>query len=135
MIAAGVVPAAAAELQAAVAACEANGAAILAGNPVPAAIYQTQVTRYDPPTGRCYVEMRVETTAAGAGTNRVGRFLYEGTNGELLAFAETRSGQKSGRVFDLSHTTTTFENSGWDDAVDYIRLMMTPGRGQWDRGQ
>lgn len=131
VVAAACVPASAAadEAETAIAACNALGEAILRDNPVRAAVYRNQLSRYDSWTDRCYVEMHVETTAAGAGSDRVGRFLYDGDTGELLAFAETRDGHKSGRVFDLSHPTTTFENSGWDDAVDYIAAMMTPESG------
>jgi len=109
----------------AVAACEARGAAILAGNPVPSA-WQSQHSLYNRLTSRCYIEMRVETPAAGSGRDRTGRFLYDGNTGELLAFAEIRDGQKSGRVFDLTHATATFANDGWDDAISYIRQKMTP---------
>jgi hypothetical protein len=109
----------------AVAVCAARGAAILAGNPVPSS-WQTQRSLYNRLTRRCYVEMRVETPATPPGADRIGWFLYDGKSGELLAFAEIKSGQMSGRVFDLTHATTTFANGGWDDAIGYIRQRMTP---------
>lgn len=128
VVLAGIGGDAAAEVDAAVAACAARGAAILAGNAVRSAD-QSQLSRYDPSSSRCYVELLIKTTAAAAGSDRYASFLYDGVSGDLLAFAEVRDGDKSGRVFDLSHATTSFENSGWDDATDYIRQIMAPDRG------
>jgi hypothetical protein len=68
--------------------------------------------------------MRVEIMSDDEHGDRIGRFLYDGDTKELLAFAEIKGGKKSGRVFDLSHRTTTFDNSGWDDACAYIYQMM-----------
>jgi hypothetical protein len=108
--------------------CAASGEQILAGNIVGSAVYQEQFSHYSSRTRRCYVEMRVQTIAADAQADRVGRFLYDGQTRELLAFAQIRDGKKSGRVFDLNHRTTTFENSGWDDASEYIYRMMADDR-------
>ncbi len=108
--------------------CAASGEQILAGNVIGAAVYQEQFSHYSPRTGRCYVEMRVQTIASEEQADRVGRFLYDGRTRELLAFAQVKNGKKTGRVFDLSHRTTTFENSGWDDASEYIYRMMAGDR-------
>jgi hypothetical protein len=108
--------------------CAVSGEQILAGNVVRAAGYQEQFSRYSPQTNRCFVEMRVLTIAANEHADRVGRFLYDGQTRELLAFAEIRNGKKSGRVFDLNHRIRSFENSGWDDASEYIYTMMANGR-------
>jgi hypothetical protein len=110
------------------AACAASGEQILAENVVRAAVYQEQFSHYSPHTSRCYVEMRVEVMDSDQEGDRVGRFLYDGQMKELLAFAEIKSGKKSGRVFDLNHRTTTFRNDGWDDACDYIDKMMAGER-------
>jgi hypothetical protein len=107
--------------------CAASGEQILAGNAVTAAVYQEQFSHYSPRTSRCYVEMRVETIASDERADRFGRFLYDGDTKELLAFAQIRGGKKSGRVFDLNHRTTTFDNGGWDDASAYIYEMMAEG--------
>jgi hypothetical protein len=108
--------------------CAASGEQILAGNIVGAAVYQEQFSHYSPRTGRCYIEMRVQTIASDAQADRVGRFLYDGQTKELLAYAEIKDGKKSGRVFDLNHHTSTFQNSGWDDASGYIYRMMADDR-------
>jgi hypothetical protein len=108
--------------------CAASGEQILAANVIGAAVYQEQFSHYSPRTGRCYVEMRVQIVASDEHADRVGRFLYDGQTKELLAFAQIKGGKKSGRVFDLNHRTTTFENSGWDDASEYVYRMMADDR-------
>jgi hypothetical protein len=106
------------------AACAASGEQILASNLVRFAVYQVQFSHYSMRMGRCYVEMMVQTITREEKSDRVGRFLYDGETKELLAFAEIKDGKKSGRVYDLNHGTTTFENSGFDDASDYIYARM-----------
>jgi hypothetical protein len=120
--------AAAAEEERQRAACAVSGEQILAANAIRNAVYQEQFSHYSPRTGRCYVEMRVEVMGSDEGADRFGRFLYDGETRELLAFAEIKEGKKSGRVFDLNHRTSKFENDGWDDASAYIYRMMADDR-------
>lgn len=108
--------------------CAAWGQQILEGNLVRSALYQQQFTRYSPRTNRCYVEMRIQTAELNEPAARVGRFLYDGQTKELLAFAQIKNGEKSGRVFDLHHRTTSYENGGWDDASQYISATMMDDR-------
>ena len=109
-------------------ACAAWAQQILEGNFIRSALYQEQFSRYSPRTKRCYVEMRVQTVDPNKQSDRFGRFLYDGQTREMLAFAEIQNGKKSGRVFDLHHRTTSFENAGWDDATEYIYTMMVDDR-------
>ncbi len=110
------------------AACAAAGEQILAGNFISSAAYQEQFSRYSLRSNRCYVEMRIETVDLDEHSDRFGRYLYDGHTKELLAFAQIKDGKKSGRVFDLNHRTTSFENAGWDDASEYISTMMANDR-------
>jgi len=105
-------------------ACAAWGEQILEGNFIRSAVYQEQFARYSPRTNRCYVEMRVQTGDLDENSDRFAQYLYDGRTREMLAFAQIQNGKKSGKVFDLHHRTTTFENAGWDDASDYIYAMM-----------
>jgi hypothetical protein len=106
-------------------ACAAWGQEILEGNVIRSAIYQEQFSRYSPWTNRCYVEMRVYTNDPNKNSERFGQYLYDGQTREMLAFAQIQNGKKTGKVFDLQHRTTSFENSGWDDASEYIHATMT----------
>jgi hypothetical protein len=105
-------------------ACAAKGEQILEGNFIRSAVYQEQFSRYSPSTNRCYVEMRVQTGDLDENADRFARYLYDGQTKEMLAFAQIQNGKKSGKVFDLHHRTTSFENAGWDDASEYIYAMM-----------
>ena len=109
-------------------ACAASGERILAVNTIRSAAYQEQFTRYNPQTNRCYVEMRVQTLAFDERADRFARFLYDGQTKELHAFAQINDAKKSGRVFDLNHHTISFENGGWDDAIEYIYAVMADDR-------
>jgi hypothetical protein len=108
--------------------CAAWGQQILEGNFIRSALYQEQFSRYSPRTNRCYVEMRVQTADLDEDSDRFGRYLYDGQTREMLAFAQIQNGKKSGRVFDLHHRTTSFENAGWNDATEYIYTMMVDDR-------
>lgn len=109
-------------------ACAAWGQQILEGNLLRSAVYQEQFSRYSLRTKRCYVEMRVQTFDLNELSDRFGRFLYDGQTREMLAFAQIQNRKKSGKVFDLHHRTISFENDGWDDAIEYIRTMMADDR-------
>lgn len=109
-------------------ACAASGEQILASNFIRSAVYQEQFSRYSPKTNRCYVEMRVQTIDPDEQSDRFAQYLYDGQTKEMLAFAQIQNGKKSGKVFDLHHRTTSFENSGWDDASEYIYAMMADDR-------
>jgi len=108
--------------------CADLGQQILEGNFIRSAVYQEQFSRYSPNTNRCYVEMRVQTNDSKRRLDRFGRYLYDGQTKEMLAFAQIQNGKKSGRVFDLLHRTTSFENDGWDDASEYIYAVMSDNR-------
>jgi hypothetical protein len=109
-------------------ACAAWGEQILAGNFIRSAVYQEQFSRYSPRTNRCYVEMRVQIGELNEDADRFAQYLYDGQTKEMLAFAQIQNGRKSGKVFDLHHRTTSFENAGWDDASEYIYAMMAGDR-------
>jgi hypothetical protein len=109
-------------------ACAAWAQQILERNFVRSALYQEQFWRYRPSTNRCYVEIRVQTGEPSEHSDRFGQYLYDGETRELLAFAQIQNGKKSGKVFDLHHPTTSFENAGWDDANEYIYTMMAGDR-------
>jgi len=109
-------------------ACAAWGEQILEGNFIRSAVYQEQFSRYSVRTNRCYVEMRVQTVGVNEQSDRFAQYLYDGQTREMLAFAQIQNGKKSGKVFDLNHRTTSFENAGWDDASEYIYTTMAGDR-------
>jgi hypothetical protein len=109
-------------------ACDAWAQQILEGNFIRSALYQERFSRYSPMTNRCYVEIRVQTGELNERSDRFGRYLYDGQTREMLAFAQIQNGKKSGKVFDLHHRTSSFDNAGWDDASEYIYTVMAGDR-------
>jgi hypothetical protein len=109
-------------------ACAAWAQEIFERNFIRSALYQEHLWRYSPNTNRCYVVIRVQTGELNESSHRFGQYLYDGQTKEMLAFAQVQNGKKSGRVFDLHHRTTSFENAGWDDASEYIYAMMAGER-------
>jgi hypothetical protein len=107
--------------------CAASGEKIFEENIiVGSALTQSQASRYDPRTNRCYVELIVQ--AADKPTDYQHRVLYDGQTNGMLAFAEIHNGKKGGKVFDQQHRTTNLDNAGWDDASEYIDQMMAEDR-------
>jgi hypothetical protein len=75
----------------------------------------SQVSRYDPRTNRCYVEIDVQGLTKGP-QDYLNRYLYDGQTKEMLAYTSTDKGKRSGDVLDRQHA---FDN-GWDNATLYI---------------
>ncbi|MEO8168353.1 MAG: hypothetical protein ABI623_08900, partial [bacterium] len=97
--------------------CADLGAKILNSSLVGSALTQTQVSRYDPKSNRCYVELTVQTANLKAPTEYYATYLYDGQTGEMLAFAKMEKGAKSGLSFKTSIT-------GYDDVTSYIYDLM-----------
>jgi hypothetical protein len=110
--------------------CAALGRKILDENIVGPALTQTQISRYNPLTNRCYVELNAQTADNTKKMTYFHTVLYDGQTGEMLASLKIENGQKSGMVFDRNHQTKTVVNAGWDDARDDIDEMMTDDRKQ-----
>jgi hypothetical protein len=107
--------------------CAALGEKILEETVVGTALYQSQVSHYEPQTNRCYVELTVQT-ADPSKLIYLHRVLYDGQTKEMLASAKIEKGTKSGIVFDRQHKSGPLTNAGWDDASDYMDKMMADDR-------
>jgi hypothetical protein len=110
--------------------CAALGQKILDENVIGRALEQSQTSRYNPVTNRCYVELVVQSADLTKPMKIFSQYLFDGQTGEMLASLKVENGQKSGTVFDRNHQTTTYANAGWDDAQDYINAMMADDRKQ-----
>ena len=110
--------------------CAALGRKMLDQNVIGPALTQTQISRYQPLTNRCYVELNAQTADMTKRMTYFHTVLYDGQTGEMLASMKIVNGQKSGMVFDRNHQTKTDANAGWDDARIYIDEMMADDRKQ-----
>jgi len=108
--------------------CAALGKKIFDSSVAGPALYKSQMSRYTPQTNRCYVELTVQTADTTTPLRYLSRYLYDGQTGEMLAAAQIKEGKKWGMVYDQSYQTKTLENAGWDDASEYVNVIMTDDR-------
>jgi hypothetical protein len=108
--------------------CAALGEKLLDADVVGAALYKSQISRYNPQMNRCYVELTAQTADTTKPLSYVGRSLYDGQTGEMLAIAQIKKGKKWGMVYDRSHQAKTLADAGWDDASEYINATMADDR-------
>ena len=87
--------------------CAALGKKILDSSLVGPALYQSQVSHYEPRTNRCYVELTIQTADPHRFNDHFGRYLYDGQTGELLASTQSKKGVKT--AFDKDAGLTNFE--------------------------
>jgi hypothetical protein len=91
--------------------------------------HQTELSRYDPKSNRCYVEMTVETADQMKLPHLIDRYLYDGQTGEMLAALHNQGDEhKSGIVFGSHHEAATYANGYYDDTRAYIDALMSEGR-------
>jgi uncharacterized protein YqfB (UPF0267 family) len=108
--------------------CATLGEKILSENVVGSALTQSQISRYNPITNRCYVKLTVQSADINKPEKHFSAALYDGQTGEMLAIENMENGQRSGIVFDRNHKSTSDANAGWDDAQDYIDALMADDR-------
>ena len=99
--------------------CAALAGKMLEEQAIGAALTQSQISRYDPRTNRCYVEITVQSSKDSRYQHR---YLYDGQTKELLASSRSEKGIRGGMIFDRQHIPTRAD--GWDDANEYIDQMM-----------
>jgi hypothetical protein len=97
---------------------------------VGSALTKDHVSRYDPRSNRCYVELMVhKISPKNEIDDYVNRTIYDAQTKELLAFAKIEKGKRVGMIFDPQHgVADVSKNLGWDDANAYIDEMMLDDR-------
>jgi len=110
-------------------ACANLGEALLDETTVGSALTKDQVSHYDPPSNRCYIELTVQKANPKGFDDYINRSLYDGQTKELLAFARIEKSKKVGMIFDRQHSMADpTKNLGWDDASAYINEKMFDNR-------
>jgi hypothetical protein len=82
--------------------CAELGENILDQQPFKSRTFPSQVSRYDPRTNRCYVELTVLTDDI----NTLHRYLYDGQTKEMLAHAARVKGNMEGQIFNNERNPT-----------------------------
>jgi hypothetical protein len=109
--------------------CAALGEKILDANVVGSALSKSQISRYDPQTNRCYVELTVQSADTSKPIYYFSRSVYDGQTGEILAIARIKNGIKWGMVYDQNYQTK-ISNDDYDNARIYIYVIMADDRKQ-----
>jgi hypothetical protein len=109
--------------------CAQLGEKIMEDSVIGVALTQSQVSRYDLRTNRCYVELTVETIDKTGPQATYYRRLIDGQTKENLAWVSETIMGKSGMVFDKQYNRGKFGDTvGWDYATSYIDQMMAEDR-------
>ena len=103
--------------------CAELGKKILDQQPFISRTFPSQVSRYDPRTNRCYVELTVVTDDV----NTLHRYLFDGQTKEMLAHAARVKGNMEGQIFN-SQRNPTGVFVGYFEASEYIDEMMAEDR-------
>jgi hypothetical protein len=107
--------------------CAELGEKIMEENDIGMAL--SQVSRYDPRTNRCYVELIVLTADPTKSKGIFHRYLFDGQTKELLASASRDNDRPmGGQVFDKQHRPASSTNNWYDDTNEYIDKMMAEDR-------
>jgi hypothetical protein len=104
--------------------CAQLGEKIMRENVVGIALTQSQTSRYDPRTSRCFVELTVQTMDLSK-ADYFARYLFDGQTNEMLAALRNEKGKRWGMVYDRNHKGGSLTNAGFDDASGYINKMMS----------
>ena len=93
-------------------------------NVIGSALAQEQVSHYNPKTNRCYVRLNVHMADLSKFDENYSIHLFDGQTGEMLGFAQSKKGVKSGLMFDYSSTP------GFEAATTRIEALMADERKQ-----
>ena len=96
--------------------CAKMGEKILSETLIGIDLSKSQVSKYDPKSNRCYVELFIASTDPKDElyTNSV---LYDGQTGEMLAFATDKSGKETFGSFKV-------RKNSYGDTLDYMAEIM-----------
>ena len=97
--------------------CAELGEKILTDNIIGVALSQSQLSHYDIDSGRCYVELTVQTADTTAPMTVFHRYLFDGQTHEMLASQSIEREKKSGIVYKQGIY-------GFDQTGEYIDKIM-----------
>jgi hypothetical protein len=81
--------------------CAELGEKIKRGNAIGVALAQEQASHYDAKSNRCYVELTTHMADQSHFDDHLGRYLYDGQTGEILAWIKIDMGDRSGWTPDV----------------------------------
>jgi hypothetical protein len=97
--------------------CAKLGSQILNNNTIGSALTQSVVSNYDEKSGRCYVNLTVQSADLTQAPQTMSQYLYDGQTNELLATTSIKKGVRGG----IAYKTNAL---GFDAVNEYIESKM-----------
>ena len=105
--------------------CAELGEMMMAENVVGSALTQSQVSRYDPRSGRCFVELTTQNVDWSKPLY-LSRTLFDGQTKELLAASGVRGPDRWGSIFDRGYKGfELLPDAGFSSTNEYIDRIMS----------
>ena len=110
--------------------CADLGEKIMKNTAVGNELKKDQLSRYDPKTNRCFVQLTVWNANLGKGDDYFQRYLYDGQTGQVLAAMRREHGVRSGDIYSEPPPAQGNPDEMYVDASIFISQMMADDRQQ-----
>jgi len=94
------------------------------------ALKKDQLSRYDPKTNRCYVQLTVWNADLTKGDENFQRYLFDGQTGQVLAAIRREKGTRSGDIYSDPSPAQGNSDEMYLDASIFISQAMADDRQQ-----
>lgn len=110
--------------------CAELGDKILKNTVAGSELTKNQVSRYDPKTNRCYVQLTVWNANLPKGDEYFHQYLYDGQTGQVLAAIHREKGTRYGDIYNNPSPMNGTPDELYLDASLFISKMMVDDRQQ-----
>ena len=110
--------------------CAELGEKIMRNTAIRDELKKDQLSRYDPKTNRCYVQLTVWNANPGKGDDYFQRYLYDGQTSQMLAAMRREHGVRSGDIYIDPSPLSGNPDELYLDASLFISKTMADDRQQ-----
>jgi hypothetical protein len=110
--------------------CAELGEKIMKDTVIGDALKKDQLSRYDPKTNRCYVQLTVWNADLTKGDENFQRYLFDGQTGQVLAAIRREKGTRSGDIYSDPSPAQGNSDEMYLDASIFISQAMADDRQQ-----
>jgi len=110
--------------------CAELGEKIMEKTVIGDALKKDQVSRYEPKTNRCYVQLTVSNADPAKGDDYFQQYLFDGQTGQVLAAIHREKGVRSGEIPIDPSPLNGNSDELYVDASMFISKMMADDRQQ-----
>jgi hypothetical protein len=109
--------------------CAALGEKLIENHPVGSALAHDQVSRYDPKTNRCYVELNVQPAdVSKRGTDYFSRSVFDGQTSEMLVRIVNDHGKRQAYLNPNLGVFIKGSDDLYDTAIETMNRLMADDR-------